>query len=123
MTMTLREWLETRGSLGRHLGCQGRVVFTEEDVERCAEALFADERWGDWGGLLPGGKDNYIRKARLMLTAAHGIVADEVVEVRDAAGGVSLIPVRGRSDCEGPCYLRAEDGDTVYVVRKEIPRA
>lgn len=84
------------------------VVVTAKGLEDAGKALFADERWGDWDGLLPGAKANYIRKARAALEAAGIIIPDEVVEV----GEMTCVKARDVLD-----DTLALPGDTIFIKR------
>ena len=98
--------------LGALIGAQGRVVYTAEDVERAAAPFCA---------LCPGcepharlgvtGCKEALAIARLAITAAGGVVADEVVEARC---GHAL----GYDDihCVSP-VVRVHDGDKLYIAR------
>ena len=69
------------------IGCQGRVVYTEEDVEAVRAALapfiygkeFADLEFLDSDSV---GENKLLPMARAAITAAGGVVADEVVPVK-----------------------------------------
>ena len=91
------------------IGCQGRVVYTEEDVERCEEAVRRNVL------VATGGRVHLATKhcrgiVRAAITAAGGVVADEVVEVGEL-----------RKDCpvpsDGEPLRMCSDGDKLYIVR------
>ena len=87
------------------IGAQGRVVYTEEDVERCEEAA----------GLAWVHGKSIQEMTRAVLTAAGGVVANKVVEVRDYCETDISVP---SFDANGdPDYIRIYGGDTLYIVR------
>ena len=80
-------WLKSFGILDALIGAQGRVVYTEEDVEAVRAALapfiygkeFADLEFLDSDSV---GENKLLPMARAAITAAGGVVADEVVPVK-----------------------------------------
>ena len=91
------------------IGAQGRVVYTKEDVERAAAVYCtadADETGIEFDLLWRDDKPRYLIIARKAITAAGGVVADEVVEV----GHYLSIPLADGS-------VHADPGDILYTVR------
>ncbi len=96
------------------IGAQGRVVYTEETLLAAGIAYEDAHRaaldMNDYeAGLIAG--------ARAAITAAGGVVADEVVEVRDYCETDISVP---SSDANGdPDYIRIYGGDKLYITREE----
>ena len=95
------------------VGCQGRVVYTAEDVEAAKSILadamgcFADDDDKEADEWL---NDYLVR----ILTAAGGVMADEVVEVR----GDSSVTV-GFDAPERAVMIMVRRGDILHIVRAE----
>ena len=90
------------------IGCQGRVVYTEESLLAAGHAYEDAHRaaldTNDYeAGLIAG--------ARAAITAAGGVVADEVVEVDRDEARVRV------GDAEGSWLEEFFDGDKLYIVR------
>ena len=111
--------LEAAGILDALIGCQGRVVYTEEDVEAVRAALapfiygkeFADLEFLDSDSV---GENKLLPMARAAITAAGGVVAEEV---RTFAGyeKASLKVTKPREVVGIP--LKVHPGDILYIVR------
>ena len=98
VAMTIFSFLGEVGSA--LIGAQGRVVYTEEDVERCEEAA----------GLTWVHGKSIQEMTRAVITAAGGVVADEVVEVDEDIGETAVLAcVRTTTVVAG--------GDKLYIVR------
>ena len=97
------------------IGAQGRVVYTEEDVERGAVALCdyhdevapVDANGRSWPRLTDDSKGLYQKQARAAITAAGGVVVDEVVELTGP-----LLWVKQNSE-----VVEMNDGDKLYIKR------
>ena len=115
---TVREWMDgldvadgiplagyfPEAFLDALIGCQDRVVYTAEDVEAAVDAVarvrFDPERAGRH-------MSDYLRAVTVTaITAAGGVVADEVVEI----GHYLSIPLADGS-------VHADPGDILYIVR------
>ena len=98
------------------IGCQGRVVYTAEDVERAAKALADAESMRECGKpRLPGAYVFFLDDARAALTAAGGVVVDEVW--RDFT--VVEAGIKGPDGQYVPLPDVLDDGDKLYIERAE----
>ena len=127
-TILLEKWAEDElgeSILDALIGCQGKVVYTAKDVERVAKVHYeavAKKYGGELGWeyvntseRLREQRDWLLETARAALTAAGGVVADEVVEVRDYCETDISVP---SSDANGdPDYIRIYGDDKLYIVR------
>ena len=104
------------------IGCQGRVVYTAEDVEAAGKAFWEQTRYlrvdklNDvvWEELSPRRRIELCEEAQAILTAAGGVVAEEV---RTFAGyeKASLKVTKPREVVGIP--LKVHPGDILYIVR------
>ena len=104
------------------IGAQGRVVYTEEDVEAAGKAFWEQTRYlrvdklNDvvWEELSPRRRIELCEEAQAILTAAGGVVAEEV---RTFAGyeKASLKVTKPREVVGIP--LKVHPGDILYIVR------
>ena len=93
------------------VGCQGRVIYTAEDVAAAAKAAYIE--FLPTGPMLPwrklGSDDRaeWCELARAAITAAGGVVVDEVVELTGP-----LLWVKQNSE-----VVEMNDGDILYIQR------
>ena len=95
------------------IGCQGRVVYTEENLLAAGHAYEDAHRaaldTNDYeAGLIAG--------ARAAITAAGGVVADEVVEIANEDGHIQH--TAHKDDAEYS-YIDVAPGDKLYITREE----
>ena len=88
----------------------GDKLYTEEDVEAAAKAA-AEAHGFVWHGLSSVKRDTWLAAQRAAITAAGGVVADEVVEVDRDEARVRV------GDAEGSWLEEFFDGDKLYIVR------
>ena len=109
------------------IGAQGRVVYTEEDVEAAARAAWKyqtrfnpTEHRCEWEELEPTSRAVWRSSTRAAITAAGGVVADEVMEVECSSrltdGTYDVRPV-GVSGGGQWLTVGFRDGDKLYIVR------
>ena len=103
------------GVMDALIGCQGRVVYTAEDVEAVRAAMapyLYGEAFADLEFLDHIGEEKLLAMARVAITAAGGVVVDEVVKEH----GDSPIYL-GWTSAERTETVTAESGDILYIVR------
>ena len=101
-------------SLDALIGCQGRVVYTAEDVEAVRAAMapyLYGEAFADLEFLDHIGEEKLLAMARAAITAAGGVVADGVGYV-SKEGSLGCRDREGRHD-----VLPLLRGDILYIVR------
>jgi len=112
--------LHRSGILDALIGCQGRVVYTEEDVEAAAKTIVARQSRQTavmWWMLTDDEKREVINTARETLTTAGGVVADEVVECGNGEAMAVHAGDGERSVMDTPCVALLRPGDILYIVR------
>ena len=91
------------------IGAQGRVVYTEEDVETAAiagyEEEFSEIAWEDANEVV---QDVARRIARAAITAAGGVVADKVLESEFS---------HDIYEVDNDHLVEIDPGDKLYIVR------
>jgi len=113
--------LKRSGILDALVGAHGGVVYTAEDVERAAEVLCDAERQQDmadgvepdclntaWVDTCEAGREEWRVLVRAAISAAGGVVVDEVVEVACPSMSDALWVTDTRM---------LNDGDKLYIVR------
>ena len=88
------------------VGCQGKVIYTAEDVERAEKAVQHEVVRKLLGEADPS-EDYSARLTRAAITAAGGVVVDEVVELTGP-----LLWVKQNSE-----VVEMNDGDILYIQR------
>ena len=132
-TILLEKWAEDElgeSILDALIGCQGKVVYTAKDVERVAKVHYeavAKKYGGELGWeyvntseRLREQRDWLLETARAALTAAGGVVADEVmtqaVDMVDGDNG-SVRWLNSTGPNEEWSFLDLRPGDKLYIVR------